>query len=94
LVNVPAEVPRGELFGLFSYTVPRNPYPLAMRLEALLPGGERTELINIQYRGGDFTVPYQLPEGTVLILSMLNRELHRETLASPDPAASLSLDQL
>jgi beta-lactam-binding protein with PASTA domain len=94
LVNIPPEIPRGELFGLFSYSVPPNPYPLAMRLEALLPGGERTELLNIQYRGGDFTVPYRLPEGTVLILSMLNRELHRETLVSPEPADSLSLDQL
>jgi beta-lactam-binding protein with PASTA domain len=94
LVAIPPEVPRGELFGLFSYTVPVNPYPLAMQLEALLPGGERTELINIPYLGGNFTVPYQLPEETVLILSLLNRELHRETLVSPDPAASLSLDQL
>ncbi|MDR2136309.1 MAG: PASTA domain-containing protein [Treponema sp.] len=94
LVNIPPEVPEGELFGLFSYTVPMNPYPLAMRLEALAPGGEREQLINIPYRGGNFTVPYQLPEGTVLILSILNRELHRETLAAPDPAGSLFPDQL
>jgi beta-lactam-binding protein with PASTA domain len=94
LVNVPAEIPKGEIFGLFSYNVPRNPYPLAMRLEALLPGGGRTELINVQYRGGNFTVPYQLPEGTVLVLSILNRELYRETLNPVNPAAALSLDQL
>jgi beta-lactam-binding protein with PASTA domain len=94
LVNIPPELPRGELFGLFSYTAPMNPYPLAMRLEALLPGGGRTELISIQYRGGDFTVPYRLPEGTVLVLSQLNRELHRETLVSPVSADSLFPDQL
>ncbi|MDR0730535.1 MAG: PASTA domain-containing protein [Treponema sp.] len=94
LVNIPPEIPQGELFGLFSYTVPPNPYPLAMRLEALYPGGERTELINVPYRGGNFTVPYRLPEGTVLILSILNRELHRETLLAPNPAGSLFPDQL
>jgi beta-lactam-binding protein with PASTA domain len=94
LVSVPPEVPEGEIFGLFSYTVPPNPYPLGLRLEALLPSGERTELIGVPYRGGDFTVPYRLPKGTVLVLSMLNRELHRETLIPPENPDSLSLDQL
>jgi beta-lactam-binding protein with PASTA domain len=94
LVNIPPTVPQGEAFGLFSYTMPPNPYPLAVRLDALLPNGERTELINIPYRGGSFTVPYHLPVGSVLILSMLNRELHRETISAPDPLNALSLDQL
>jgi beta-lactam-binding protein with PASTA domain len=94
LVNAPTEVPEGEIFGLFSYTMPPNPYPLAVRLDALLPNGERKELINVPYQGGEFTVPYRLPTGTVLILSMLNRELHRETLNAPDPLNALSLDQL
>ncbi|MDR3172680.1 MAG: PASTA domain-containing protein [Treponema sp.] len=94
IVGSPSELPDGEIFGLFTYAIPRNAYPLALRLEALLPGGERVELINVPYRGGDFTAPYRLPQGTILILSMLNRELYRETLnpaESPDP---LSLDQL
>jgi hypothetical protein len=46
----------------------------------------------VEYPGGKFTVPYRLPLGTTLILSMLNREIYRETVA---PASeSLSLDQL
>jgi hypothetical protein len=85
-------VPEGEVFGLFTYTIPKNPYPLAVRLEAQLPDGERRRLVTVEYPGGKFTVPYRLPLGTTLILSMLNREIHRETVA---PAAeSLSLDQL
>jgi beta-lactam-binding protein with PASTA domain len=94
LVSAPSGLPDGEIFGLFTYTMPKNPYPLAVRLEALLPNGERKELINVLYRGGDFTVPYRLPVGSELILSMLNRELHRETLRAPDPLNALSLDQL
>jgi hypothetical protein len=94
LVNSPAELPEGEIFGLFSYTMPLNPYPLALRLEALLPGGERVELISVPYRGGDFSAPYRLPAGTVLILSMLNRELYREVLSSPESPEPLSLDQI
>ena len=66
------------IFGIFSYTMPVNPYPLEVRLEALLPAGERIRLFTVNYSGGDFTVPYKLPSGTVLVLSMLNREVHRE----------------
>jgi beta-lactam-binding protein with PASTA domain len=94
LVNMPSQVPEGEIFGLFSHSIPQNPYPLALRLEALLPGGERTELISVPYWGGDFSVPYRLPKGTVLVLSMLNRELYRETLNAPESPDALSLDQL
>jgi hypothetical protein len=58
--------------------MPKNPYPLPVRLEALLPSGEQTRIINVDYPGGKFTVPYRLPVGSVLILSMMNREIYRE----------------
>lgn len=80
--TVPAEIAEGEAADLFSYTIPQNPYPLAVRLEALLPGGERVRLISTEFSGGEFTVPYRLPAGSVLVLSMLNRELHRETVGA------------
>jgi beta-lactam-binding protein with PASTA domain len=79
-VTLPERLANNEIFGVFRYTIPQNPYPLAVRLEAQLPSGERQRLITVNYLGGEFTVPYKLPEGTVLILSMLNRELHRETI--------------
>ena len=88
----PERLAANEVFNLFSYNVPMNPYPLALRLEALLPSGERRLIINVEYAGGDFTVPYRVPAGSTLILSMLNREIHRET-ASPLTDV-LYLDQL
>jgi beta-lactam-binding protein with PASTA domain len=80
-VTSPVELPEGEVFGLFKYGIPKNPYPLPVRLEALLPDGERRRLLTVEYPGGEFTVPYRLPPGTTLVLSMLNREMHRETVA-------------
>jgi len=80
VVTTPEKRADNEIFGLFRYTIPPNPYPLAVRLEALYPSGERIRLFTVDYPGGNFTVPYKLPVGTILVLSMLNRELYRETV--------------
>lgn len=88
----PRRINNNEVFGLFRYSMAKNPYPLALRLEAQLPSGDRRLLLATEYAGGELTVPYNLPLGTVLILSMLNREIYRETvIPSVD---SLSLNQL
>jgi hypothetical protein len=79
-VNQPEKLANNEVFNLYRHRIPQNPYPLAVRLEAMLPSGERIRLFTTDYPGGDFTIPYKLPVGSVLVLSMLNRELHRETV--------------
>jgi beta-lactam-binding protein with PASTA domain len=81
-VATPERLAAGEVFGLFRYTMPMNPYPLTVRLEAQRPAGERIRLFTSDFPGGTFTVPYKQPAGTVLIFSMLNRELYRETVGS------------
>ncbi len=79
-VNFPARLGEDEVFGLFQYTMPKNPYPLPVRLEALLPSGERKRIIGVDYPGGKFTVPYRLPLDTVLTLYLMNREIYQETV--------------
>jgi beta-lactam-binding protein with PASTA domain len=81
-VTRPDKIADNEIFGLFRYNVPQNPYPLPVRLDVQLPSGERERLFTVDYMGGEFTIPYKLPVGSVLILSMLNRELYRETAGS------------
>jgi beta-lactam-binding protein with PASTA domain len=91
-MSIPSNLSENEVFGLFVYEMAKNPYPLLLRLESILPGGERRRLLQVQYAGGRLSVPYREPVGTVLVLSMLNREIHRETVTlSVD---SLSLDQI
>jgi beta-lactam-binding protein with PASTA domain len=91
-VSPPDKLKRGEVFYLFRHTLPKNPYPLAVRLDAILESGERQRLITVEYSGGEFIVPCRLPAGTVLVLSMLNREVYRETVTPQ--TESLWLDQL
>ncbi|MDR1362901.1 MAG: PASTA domain-containing protein [Spirochaetaceae bacterium] len=82
VVATPARIDldENEVFSLFKYTLPENPYPLPATLEVILPGGERKVLAALKHSGGDFTFPYRLPSGSVIILSLLNREMYRETV--------------
>jgi beta-lactam-binding protein with PASTA domain len=79
-VNTPAQLGEYEAFGLFDYTIPINPYPLPVRLSALLPTGEHRQIISMDFSGGRFTVPYRLPVDSTLILTLMNREIYRETV--------------
>jgi beta-lactam-binding protein with PASTA domain len=93
LVTDPGELANGEVFGLFEYTLPENPVPLPVKLECLPPGGgSRITLAEADFAGGAFTFPYQAAPGSILIFSMLNRELYRQTV---NPRLDeLSLDEI
>jgi len=83
VMTIPDSLPQNQVFGLFTYEMAQNPYPLLVTLESILPGGARQRLLAVQYPGGKLSVPYLQPAGAVLVLSMLNREIHRETVALP-----------
>lgn len=91
-ITEPVNPPRGEVFGLFSRKLPENAYPMPVLVEALLPSGEQRLLITLEHPGGDFSIPYRLPAGSVIILYVLNREMAREEVRPPMDI--LSLDQL
>jgi beta-lactam-binding protein with PASTA domain len=84
-VAAPTEAALGknEVFALFSHSLPENPYPLPVVLEVILPDGERKQLASLNHSGGKFSLPYRLPSGSVLVLYMLNREMHRENVQLP-----------
>ncbi|MDR0786214.1 MAG: PASTA domain-containing protein [Treponema sp.] len=74
------ETKEGETFGVFTYALPRNPYPLRVEISALTPDGDRLSLLKTNFLGGALAVPYKTPIGSTLILSMLDRELFRKTV--------------
>jgi beta-lactam-binding protein with PASTA domain len=81
-ITAPA-VAAGETTGLFSYNLPLNPYPLPLTVDAELPNGSKLTLVNINHSGGEFSMPYKLPSDSVIILSMVNREIFRQTVKAP-----------
>ena len=74
------DLKNNEVAALFEYTLPENPYPMATTLEVIPPEGPRRTLVNVSHYGGRFTYPYRLTRGSILVLSLLNRELYRETV--------------
>lgn len=63
------------IYGLYSPILPKYPYPVKVVLDAVYPDGKRTELVNFNYQSGKCDIPYGLPQGTVLVLTVLNKQV-------------------
>lgn len=74
VLAVPAEAPSGFVYGIFREELPEYPYPFQITLDVISPSGERREYISVRHPGGTLSVPYLLPEGSVISLRVLNRE--------------------
>ncbi|HET7839378.1 MAG TPA: PASTA domain-containing protein [Rectinemataceae bacterium] len=75
-VTIAAPAPsKGLASGIYSRDLPEYPYPLKVSLEALSANGDRTPVITVNHPGGSFTAPYLLPEDSVLVLTVLDREV-------------------
>jgi len=85
-VTAPAAA-AGEGAGLFVYVLPVNPYPLPLTVEVELPNGTKQTLVSTNHSGGEFSMPYKLPGGSVIILSMVDREIYRQTVAATSAGA-------
>ena len=79
VLSKPVKLKEDEVFKIFTYNVVKNPYPLPLKLEAEMPSGESKLLYAADFSGGKITIPYRLPVNSILILSMMNREIYRET---------------
>ncbi len=74
VVAMPAVPPSGYVYGIFREELPEYPYPFQITLDVILPSGERREYVSVRHPGGIFSVPYLLPEGSMISLNVLNRE--------------------
>jgi beta-lactam-binding protein with PASTA domain len=70
-------VKENTVSGLFMQTLPEYPYPFKLSLIAEPPTGPRVPLITVEHPGKQFTFPYSVPKGTVLVLQVLNRVVAR-----------------
>ena len=66
--------------GIFTASVSRYPLAVPVKLEAFPPDGASYTLASFNHIGGEITVPYAVPHGTTLSLSVLNQEKERVTV--------------
>lgn len=66
--------------GIFTAEVSRYPLAVPVKLDAFPPEGASYTLASFNHIGGEITVPYAVPHGTTLSLSVLNQEKERLTV--------------
>ena len=95
VVALPVQSSDGRIYGVFSEKLPEYPYPFQIKLEAVTPKGERYELVSMKHPGGPLTVPYAVQDGTVLVLTILNKEVESVEIhaSGATPVASPSADK-
>lgn len=66
--------------GIFSTKIPEYPYAVPVKLDVIPQEGSRYGIATFHHIGGDLTIPYAVPHGSVLILSVLDREVERVSI--------------
>jgi len=82
-IAAPAKMKDKLVFGIFEFNLPTYPVAVDLKIESLSPAGERKVLFLMKHPGGPIAVPYYQEENTVLILSVFNREIIRQTVEKP-----------
>lgn len=80
-INIDIALPDGKVddnvYGVFETQLADYPYPVPMRLDAIPEEGDSYTIINFSHSGGRVTIPYSVPEDTVLVLYVAEKETRR-----------------
>lgn len=70
----------GNIYGIFSAELTDYPYPVSMRLDATTEDGNTYTLVNFLHTGANLTIPYAVPQNTVLTLYVVDKEQKKITV--------------
>ena len=74
---MPQGLHNGSLYGIFEYNLPEYPFAVPVTLTANTEDGDSYTLVNFMHPGGRITIPYAVPRGTDLVLSVNGRDHHK-----------------
>lgn len=66
--------------GILTTKIPEYPYAVPVKLDVIPQEGARYGIATFNHVGGDLTIPYAVPHGSVLVLSVLEREVERTSI--------------
>ena len=76
----PRDVGKDNVFGLFQFTIPPQAIAVNIRLE-IVSDSLPKDIFSMKHPGGPLAVPYIVPEGSDLVLYVLDQEAAREKAA-------------
>ena len=83
-VSLEMAMPQGEyndnIYGIYEEKVADYPYPVPMKIDAYPPEGNSYTLLSFNHPGGNVTVPYAVPKGTVLELTIVSKVVSKKTV--------------
>lgn len=74
---IPAVAAENETYGVYKTQLTEYPYPVQMSLEYIDAEGTRVNLVNFMHTGGIVTMPYAVPHGAELVLSVAGKVVAR-----------------
>lgn len=77
---MPSKPVNGNVYGIFEDTLTVYPYPVPVKLTAVPEEGDPYTLVSFSHPGGEVTIPYAVPSGTELILSVVEKEHKKITV--------------
>ena len=60
------------MYGIFDAVLPAYPYSVQVKLAAKPEDGDAYTIVTFSHPGGAVTIPYAVPKGTDLILSVVS----------------------
>ncbi|HTZ52639.1 MAG TPA: PASTA domain-containing protein [Spirochaetia bacterium] len=76
-----ASVGKDNVFGLYQFTIPPEAIAVNIRL-VIVSDSEPKEILSMKHPGGPLAVPYIVPEGSDLVLYILDQEVDRQKAAA------------
>ena len=77
---MPTDPIEDNYYGIFTQELVDYPYPVPMTLTAIPAEGNPYTLLEFNHVGGKLTVPYAVPSGTTLVLSVANKIQAKEVI--------------
>ena len=68
----------GNVYGIFEDVLTNYPYPVPIKLTAEPEDGDAYTIVTFSHPGGVVTIPYAVPRGTELVLSVVSSAGERE----------------
>ncbi len=80
----PEKVESGFVFGLYNYSIAEFPIYVDLKFESLSSSEERKTIFETKHKGGKISIPYNVEAGSYLILSILDKEVHKYKVVAPE----------